>query len=87
LRQPLPDDPPRRHQDLLDALTTGRAKDAADAMRQHIAVGMAHTLEVLTPYFKLRKANGGTFFRSQKKQALQGIVVGAGKRKVRYQSD
>lgn len=86
LRQPLPDDPPRRHQDLLDALTTGRPKAAAEAMRQHIAVGLAHTLEVLTPYFKLRKANGGTFFRSQKKQELQGIVFASGKREMRYQS-
>ncbi len=79
LRQPLPDDPPRRHQDLVDALTTGRPKDAADAMRQHIAVGMAHTLEVLTPYFRTRKADSGTFFRSEKRRHLQGIVLPAGK--------
>jgi DNA-binding GntR family transcriptional regulator len=87
LRQPLPDDPPRRHQDLLDALTTARPKEAADAMRQHIAVGMAHTLEVLTPYFKMRKAHVGTFFRSDKKRHLQGIVLPVGKPKVRYQND
>lgn len=86
LRQPLPDDPPRRHRDLLEALTTGHAKEAADAVRQHIAVGMAHTLEVLAPYFKLRKPGGGTFFRSQRKQDLPGIVVAAGKREVRYQN-
>jgi len=79
LRQPLPDDPPRRHQDLVDALTTGRPKEAADAMRQHIAVGMAHTLEVLTPYFRTRKADSGTFFRSEKRRHLQGIVLPAGK--------
>jgi DNA-binding GntR family transcriptional regulator len=70
LRQPLPDDPPRRHQDLVDALTTGRPKEAADAMRQHIAAGMAHTLEVLTPYFKTRRAHSGTFFRSDNKRIL-----------------
>ncbi len=81
LRQPLPDDPPRRHQDLVDVLTTGRPKEAADAMRQHVAVGMAHTLEVLTPYFKTRKADSGTFFRSEKRRHLQGIVLPAGKTK------
>src|SRR6266850_1381655 len=86
LRQPLPDDPPRRHQDLLDALTTGRPKDAAEAMRQHIAVGMAHTLEVLTPYFKTRRADGGTFFRSEKKRHLQGIVLPSREPEVRYQN-
>jgi DNA-binding GntR family transcriptional regulator len=74
LRQPLPDDPPRRHQDLLSALTTGRPKDAADETRRHIAVGMAHTLEVLKPYFKMRTSDGGTFFRSDKNLRLQGIV-------------
>jgi hypothetical protein len=87
LRRPLPDDPPRRHQDLVDALTTGRPKEAADAMRQHIAVGLAHTLEVLTPYFKLRKSSGGIFFRSRKKQELHGIVFAPGRREVRYQND
>jgi DNA-binding GntR family transcriptional regulator len=87
LRQPLPSDPKRRHQDLVDALTTGRPKDAADAMREHIAVGMAHTLEVLTPYFKTRRIDGGTFFRSAKKRHLQGIVLPSGKAEVRYQSD
>jgi len=86
LRQPLPDDPPRRHRDLLDALTTGRAKEAAEAMRQHIAVGMAHTLEVLTPYFKTRRADGGTFFRSEKKRHLQGIVLPSRQPEVRYQN-
>jgi len=74
LRKPGPDHPVRRHQDLLDALTGGRPNEAGDAMRHHIAGGMAHTLEVLQPYLKTRKADGGTFFRSEKKQALQGMV-------------
>jgi DNA-binding GntR family transcriptional regulator len=74
LRKPGPDHPVRRHQDLLDALTGGQPNDAADAMRHHIAGGMEHTLEVLQPYLKTRKADGGTFFRSEKKQALQGLV-------------
>jgi len=75
LRRPSPDDPVRRHQDLLDALTSGKPKAAAEAMRHHIAVGMAHTLEVLQPYFKQRRADGGTFFRSDRKRQLQGIIL------------
>ncbi len=74
LRQPSPADPTRRHQELAEALANGRADEAAEAMRQHIAVGMERTLEVLKPYFKLRKDNGTTFFRSERKQKLQGIV-------------
>jgi DNA-binding GntR family transcriptional regulator len=73
LRKPGPDHPVRRHQDLLDALTEGPPKEAADVMRRHVADGLAHTLEVLQPYLKTRKADGGPFFRSQKKQALQGV--------------
>ena len=86
LRQPLPDDPPRRHQDLVDVLVTGRPEEAAEAMRQHIAVGLEHTLEVLAPYFKLRKDTGETFFRSEKKQKLQGIVRASRRVEVRYQN-
>ena len=51
------------------------------------AIEKTHALEVLTPYFKLRKANGGTFFRSEKKRHLQGIVLPSGKTEVRYQND
>jgi DNA-binding GntR family transcriptional regulator len=74
LRKPGPDHPVRRHQELLDALTQGTPKEAAAAMRQHIVDGMAHTLEVLQPYLKARKADRGTFFRSERKRQLQGIV-------------
>lgn len=86
LRQPSPADPTRRHQDLAQALTRGRPEVAADAMRQHVAVGMARTLEVLKPYFKLRKAGGKTFFRSAWKQSLQGIVPPSRRPEVRYQN-
>jgi DNA-binding GntR family transcriptional regulator len=75
LQKPGPDHPVRRHQDLLDALTGGRPHEAAEAMRQHIVEGMAHTIEVLQPYLKARKADRGTFFRSEKKRQLQGIVL------------
>jgi DNA-binding GntR family transcriptional regulator len=77
LRKPMSDHPVRRHQDLLDALIGGEPKEAADAMRHHIAGGLAHTLEVLEPYLKTRKADGGTFFRSEKKRQLQGMLLPA----------
>jgi DNA-binding GntR family transcriptional regulator len=67
MRKPSEEDSPRRHQDLAEALTTGGPLKAAEAMREHIAVGMLHVMEVLEPYFRLRKANGRTFYRSEKK--------------------
>jgi DNA-binding GntR family transcriptional regulator len=64
MRQPKPEDPKTRHQDLVEALCSGDANRAADATRAHIAVGMERVLEVLQPYFRLRKATGRTFYRS-----------------------
>ena len=66
-RQPNSDGPPTRHQELAQALASGDEARAAQAIRQHIAVGLQHALTVLQPYFKLRKATGKTFFRSDKK--------------------
>jgi DNA-binding GntR family transcriptional regulator len=86
LRQAAPGDAPRRHQELVEALVKGRPHDAADAMRQHIAVGLERTLEVLKPYFRMRKANGETFFRSERKQKLQGIGCPPAAGEVRYQN-
>jgi DNA-binding GntR family transcriptional regulator len=86
LRQPSPGDPTHRHRDLAVALSTGQPDEAAEAMRQHVAVGMERTLEVLKPYFKMHKANGTTFFRSEKKQKLQGIVSRRATSEVRYQN-
>ena len=40
-------------------------------MRAHIAFGLRHTLEVLQPYFRMRKASGKTFFRSERKQIAE----------------
>jgi GntR family transcriptional regulator, rspAB operon transcriptional repressor len=76
MRVPSKDDSPRRHQDLVDALTSGDTPKAAQAMREHIAVGMQHVMEVLEPYFRLRKANGRTFYRSERKlkQAPAGMA-------------
>jgi DNA-binding GntR family transcriptional regulator len=67
MRQPSPDDSTTRHQDLVRALCSGDPAAAAQAVREHIAVGMEHSLEVLQPYFKLRKATGRTFHRSDRK--------------------
>ena len=75
MRTPSEEDSPRRHQDLLEALTSGDTGRAAAAMREHIHVGMQHVMEVLEPYFRLRKANGRTFYRSEKK--LKHAPLGA----------
>src|SRR5205814_6307518 len=60
IRQPAPSDSPTRHEELMDALSSGDVLRAADATRDHLAVGMQRTLDVLEPYFRLRKANGRT---------------------------
>jgi DNA-binding GntR family transcriptional regulator len=60
-------DPPTRHQELADAICSGDPNLAADEVRRHLAVGMEHAMEVLQPYFKLRKATGRTFHRSDRK--------------------
>ena len=67
MRAPRPNDQPTRHQELVEALCGSNPAAAADAVRQHIAVGMEHALDVLQPYFKLRKAAGRTFHRSDRK--------------------
>jgi DNA-binding GntR family transcriptional regulator len=67
IRDPAPNDPPTRHEYLMEALSSGDSLRAAQATREHLAVGMQRTLDVLEPYFRLRKANGRTFFRSDRK--------------------
>ena len=87
LRQAAPTDPPRRHQELAAALTGGTPDEAAQATREHIAVGLERTLETLEPYFRLRRVHRETFVRSERKQRLQGIVPADEKSsKARYQS-
>jgi GntR family transcriptional regulator, rspAB operon transcriptional repressor len=66
-RSPSTDVPIRRHQDLMAVLCQGGPEEAAHAMREHIAGGLKHTMTVLEPYFRLRKASGKTFFRSSRK--------------------
>ena len=67
IRQPSANDSPRRHQDLVDAICLGDHAATESAVREHLAVGLERTLEVLEPYFRMRKANGKTFFRSDRK--------------------
>jgi DNA-binding GntR family transcriptional regulator len=87
-RQPSPDDPQGRHQALVEALASGDPAAAGEAVRQHIAVGIQHTLEQLEPYFRLRKVNGETFFRSARKQEQHARVASRASERagVRYQS-
>jgi DNA-binding GntR family transcriptional regulator len=67
MRKPQPGDSPTRHADLIEAVCYGDPLRASEAVRQHLAVGMERSLDVLQPYFKLRKATGRTFYRSDKR--------------------
>jgi DNA-binding GntR family transcriptional regulator len=67
MRQPSPTDVKTRHQDLAAAVTGTDAHKAAEAVREHLAVGMERSLAVLEPYFNLRQATGRTFYRSDRK--------------------
>jgi DNA-binding GntR family transcriptional regulator len=65
------DEPPRPHQRLVEALLQGNPEAAAEAMRQHVRTGMENTMARMKPYFRIRKACGKTYFRSEKRQKLQ----------------
>jgi len=67
LRQPKPTDAQSRRQELVHALCDGTSQEVADAVRQHLAVAMERSLEVLQPYFRLRKLTGTTFYRSDRR--------------------
>jgi DNA-binding GntR family transcriptional regulator len=87
LREPASTDPPSRHQQLLEALCSADPDRAAATMREHITVGLDRTLEVLEPYFRIRRAHRQTFVRSERKQQLQGLVPPPRRpTKVRYQN-
>lgn len=68
MRRPNPDDSPTRHQELAEAVCSGDPTRAAEEVRRHLEVAVQHSMEVLQPYFKLRKATGRTFHRSDKKR-------------------
>jgi DNA-binding GntR family transcriptional regulator len=86
LRRPSPGDAPRRHQELIDALSKGPAEVAAEAMREHNAVALERTLEVLEPYFSMRQSGRRTFFRSERKQKLPGFDTPEAETELRYQN-
>jgi DNA-binding GntR family transcriptional regulator len=75
MRQPQAADSATRHQELMEALCSGDAGKAADAVRQHIAVGMERSLAILEPYFALRNATGRTFHRSARKFKRHPFVM------------
>lgn len=77
MRQPREDDSQTRHRELVAAVCSGDSERAAAAVRQHIAEGMEKSLEVLQPYFRLRKATGRTFYRSERKlkQRPGGLTI------------
>jgi len=60
-----------RHHDLAQALTTLEPEAAAAFMREHVRYSEREALERLTPYFRIKKAHGRTFFRSERAQARQ----------------
>jgi DNA-binding GntR family transcriptional regulator len=60
--------PPRRHQELMEALSAGDPELAVEVMRQHITSSQQAAMERLAPYFRLRNTNGVTYTRSKKKQ-------------------
>ena len=54
----------RRHQELVDAILRGSEPAIIAAVRDHLAVGRRHTLEVLEPYFRVHAAPGRHFTRT-----------------------
>jgi DNA-binding GntR family transcriptional regulator len=64
----------RRHQGLAQILICGKPEEAAEAMREHVNRGMENTMARLKPYFRIRKAFGRTYFRSEKRQKQQLII-------------
>jgi DNA-binding GntR family transcriptional regulator len=70
-REPDHNNPSHRHQDLAAILCAGDPDKASAAMREHLKVSLAHTMERLKPYFRLRKASGQTFARSEKRRRQQ----------------
>jgi DNA-binding GntR family transcriptional regulator len=71
--RPASGETPRRHQMLVEAIVAGTPEEAADAMRQHVNRGLENTMPRLKQYFRIRKAYGKTYFRSEKKQKQQLI--------------
>jgi len=64
----------RRHEELIDAIASRDPNVAADIMRQHVAVGMRHALQILKPYFDMSKASNG-MFRRGRREAKPTVAV------------
>ena len=58
-----------RHRDLAKAMTTSTPDEAAAFMREHVRYSEREAIERLKPYFRIKKAHGRTFFRSERAQA------------------
>jgi DNA-binding GntR family transcriptional regulator len=56
-----------RHADFVEAVVSGDAGVAAQAVREHLAVSRERSLRLLEPYFELRKTAGGTFARGRRR--------------------
>jgi len=67
------ENPHRPHSELMDVLVAGDPVKAAEAMREHVNRGMENAMNRLKPYFRMRKACGKTFFRSEKRKNQQII--------------
>jgi DNA-binding GntR family transcriptional regulator len=60
----------RRHQQLMEALSSGDPYRAAEAMREHIRSSRQESLERLEPYFRLEGSGASGFRRAAEPQAL-----------------
>jgi len=58
-------EPARRHQLLAESMAEGDPERAADAIREHIAVGLTYLMERLKPAFARRVKDSNTFTRSR----------------------
>lgn len=65
-----PPDKSHHHQDLVKVLCDGNAQKAGEAMRQHLAFSLEHTLECLKPFFRQRKESGRTFVRGERERKI-----------------
>ena len=65
------DSPPRRHQDMIEVLTSGDVHAAGEAMREHVMRGLQNTLKRLEPYFTMPEVNGKIFARSSNSRSLK----------------
>ena len=61
----------QRHRELARALVTSTPDQAAMVMREHVRYSEREALERLKPYFRIKRAHGRTFFRSERAQARQ----------------